>query len=166
LPFGPHRQFFSTGALSHVVGDWTLGNITRIYSGAPFTVVTATNTTAAFSSGSQRANVVANPQLPSGKRSPTQWFNTAAFAQPAAYTFGNEGRNSNRGPGFANLDFSLTRDVNLARSARLQIRGEFLNALNHTNLEIPQTTYGSAGFGTITSSYSARLIQVGGRIVF
>jgi len=166
LPFGPHRRFLSQGIVSNVLGDWTLGNITRAYSAAPFTVITTTNTTAAFSSGSQRANVIANPSLPSGQRSPAHWLNTAAFAQPAAYTFGNEGRNSNRGPNFANLDFSLTRNINFAERAHLQLRGEFLNALNHTNLAIPQSTFGATSFGTITSAYAARQIQVGGRIVF
>lgn len=166
LPVGLNRRFLSTGVLSHVVGDWTLGNITRAYSGAPFTVITSTNTTAAFSSGSQRANVVANPELASGQRNASHWLNTAAFAQPASYTFGNEGRNSNRGPNFVNLDFSLMRNIAITEGRRLQIRGEFLNALNHTNLAIPNSTFGASNFGTITSSYSARQIQLGARLVF
>jgi hypothetical protein len=166
LPFGPERRFISTGLLSHVIGAWTLGNITRAYSGAPFTVVTSTNTTAAFSSGSQRANVTGNPALASGQRSAANWFKTTAFSQPASYTFGNEGRNSNRGPNFVNLDFSLTRGVRLTPGRNLQIRGEFLNVLNHTNLKIPNSTFGSSGFGSITSAYSARQIQLGARIVF
>lgn len=166
LPFGPNRHFLTTGLLSHAVGNWSLGNITRAYSGAPFTVITSTNNTAAFSSGSQRANVIAKAALPAGQLSAAHWFNTAAFAQPAIYTFGNEGRNSNRGPNFATLDFSLTRAVALGDDRRLQIRGEFLNALNHTNFTVPNSTFGASGFGTITSAYSARQIQLGARIVF
>lgn len=166
LPFGPNRHFLATGLLSHAVGNWTLGNITRAYSGAPFTVITSTNNTAVFSSGSQRANVIAKTALPSGQRSAARWFNTAAFAQPTIYTFGNEGRNSNRGPNFATLDFSLTRAIALGDGRRLQIRGEFLNALNHTNFTVPNSTFGASSFGTITSAYSARQIQLGARIVF
>lgn len=166
LPFGPNRHFLATGLFSHVVGNWTIGNITRAYSGAPFTVITNTNNTAAFSSGSQRANVIAKASLPSGQRSAARWFNTTAFAQPTIYTFGNEGRNSNRGPNFATLDFSLTRAIALGNDRRLQIRGEFLNALNHTNFTVPNSTFGASSFGTITSAYSARQIQLGARIVF
>ncbi len=166
LPFGPHRAYLNHGALSNVIGGWTLGNVTRLYSGAPFTVVTQTNSTAAFSSGNQRANVIGNPTLPSGQRTPLHWFNTAAFAQPANYTFGNEGRNPLRGPGFANFDFSLIRNVNFTESKYLQLRGEFFNAFNHTNFQTPQSVFGAAPFGTIKSANAARQIQIGARIVF
>ncbi len=46
---------------------------------------------------------------------PQQWFNTAAFAIPAPYTFGNAGRNILRGPGLATVDFSLKRAFALLR---------------------------------------------------
>lgn len=166
LPFGPHRAYLNQGILSNVIGGWTLGNVTRLYSGAPFTVITQTNSTAAFSSGNQRANVIGNPSLPGNQRSALHWFNTAAFAQPANYTFGNEARNSLRGPGFANLDFSLIRNINFTESRYLQLRGEFFNALNRTNFQTPQATFGAAPFGTITSANAARQIQIGARIVF
>jgi hypothetical protein len=166
LPFDPNRAYLSRGTASKVLGNWTLGNVTRLYSGPPFTVVTNTNSTGAFSSGPQRADVVANPPLPAGERSPARWFNTAAFAQPANYTFGDEGRSSVRGPGFADLDFSLIRNVNFTESKLLQIRGEFFNALNHTNFQTPNNTFGSAAFGTITTANAARQIQLGARLVF
>ena len=166
LPFGENRRFLTRGVLSRVAGNWTLGGVARIYSGSPFTVITTTNSSAAFSSGSQRANVVGNPALRSDKRSVSQWFNTSAFAEPANYTFGNEGRNALRGPGFSTYDFSLIRNVNIAHGALVQIRGEVFNALNHTNLAIPKSVYGTSGFGTITSSYAARQIQLGARVVF
>lgn len=166
LPFGPHRTYLTHGVASEILGSWTLGNVTRLYTGAPFTVVTTTNSTAAFSSGSQRANVIANPELPAGQRSATKWFNTAAFAQPANYTFGNEGRNSLRGPGYVNFDFSLIRNVHFTELKLLQIRGEFFNVFNRTNFQSPQSTSGSSGFGTITASNAARQIQIGARLVF
>jgi len=166
LPFGPHRTYLNHGIASQVLGSWTLGNVTRLYTGAPFTVVTKTNSASTFSSGSLRANVIANPKLPSGKRNAAAWFNTAAFAQPANYTYGNEGRNSLRGPGYVNFDFSLIRNVHFTESKLLQIRGEFFNVFNHTNLQTPASTFGAAGFGTITSSNAARQIQIGARLVF
>lgn len=166
LPFGPHRAYLSQGVSSRIFGSWNLGNVTRVYSGAPFTVITQTNSTAAFSSGAQRADVIGNPALPAGQRSPAHWFNTAAFAQPANYTFGDEGRNSLRGPGFVNFDFSLIRNVAFTETRLLQIRGEFFNIFNHTNLQMPQRAFGASGFGTITSANSARQIQLGARLVF
>ncbi|MCU1324276.1 MAG: TonB-dependent receptor, plug [Acidobacteriaceae bacterium] len=167
LPFGPRRAFLSHGIAAYVVGGWTIGNVTRIYSGAPFTVTTNTNNTNAFSSGLQRANIIGDPYLPASQRGAgQQWLNGAAFAQPANYSFGTQRRNSLRGPGFGTLDFSLIRAVSFGEGRYLQLRGEVFNALNHTNLTTPSAAYGSSTFGTITSAYAARQLQVGARIVF
>jgi hypothetical protein len=129
-------------------------------------VVTQTNSTNAFSAGSQRANVSTDPNLPVGERAVAQWFDTGAFTQPALYTFGNEGRDILRGPGLLNIDASLLRTFAIREIAKFQLRGEFLNALNHTNLSLPNSTFGASGFGTITSSGPARQIQIGAKIEF
>ena len=94
------------------------------------------------------------------------WFNTAAFAQPAAYTFGNEGVGILRAPGLVDLDFSLLRNFRITERIRTEFRGEFFNALNHTNLGLPGQTFGSAAFGVISSSGPARQIELGARILF
>jgi hypothetical protein len=64
------------------------------------------------------------------------------------------------------LDFSLIRSFRLGEGRVFQLRGEAINALNHTNLTTPAASYGSASFGYITSAYSPRQLQVGGRFVF
>jgi hypothetical protein len=112
-------------------------------------------------------NIVGDPYIPAAQRGPSQlWLNAASFAQPAIYTFGTQRRNSLRGPGFATADFSLIRAVSFGEGRYLQLRGEVFNALNHTNLTTPSAAYGSSTFGTITSSYAARQLQIGARIVF
>jgi len=63
--------------------------------------------------GDVRANLVGDPHLSSP--STKEWFNTAAFAPPAPFTFGNSGRNSLRADWFKNLDVSLFRDFPLAK---------------------------------------------------
>ncbi len=166
LPVGAGRQFLNKGFLSKVVGGWGLGNLTILQSGAPFTVVTQTNNTNAFSAGVQRADVASDPNLDSGARSVARWFNTAAFSQPAIFHFGNEGRNILRAPGIFTMDFSLRRNFNLTERIHLQFRGEFFNALNHTNLSIPGRTFGATDFGIISAAGPARQIQVGARLEF
>lgn len=51
---------------------------------------------------------------------------------------GNSGRNTFRGPGYANVDFSAGKYFNVPwfthEGAKLQIRGDFFNFLNRTNL--------------------------------
>ncbi len=166
LPFGPGKQWLDNGVLGQLIGGWTLATVTTLQSGAPFTVITQTNNTNTFSAGNQRANVVGDPnQLPNG-RSVAAWFNTSAFAQPAAYTFGNEGRDALRGPGLINVDLSILRNFQIRERFTFQLRGEFLNAINHTNLSQPNATFGSSAFGTITAAGPARQIQLGAKLQF
>ena len=96
------------------------------------TITNQTNNCNCFSSGAQRPTVLTNPDLASDKRGISAWFNTAAFAQPGAYTFGNAGIGIVRGPGLINLDFSMLRifrvgDNEVFRSLRRGMNGrEFL----------------------------------------
>ncbi|MDQ1473701.1 MAG: hypothetical protein QOJ99_5181, partial [Bryobacterales bacterium] len=166
LPFGKGRKWLSSGVLGNVIGGWTVATVTTLQSGAPFTVITQTNSTNAFSSGSQRANVLSDANLPFDQRSVQRWFDTGAFAQPGIYQFGNEGRNILRAPGLINVDASLLRDFKFTEQKMFQIRGEFLNSTNHTNLGTPNSTFGSSAFGTITSSGPARQIQLGAKFEF
>jgi hypothetical protein len=166
LPFGKGRKWLSSGVAGQVLGGWTVATVTTLQSGAPFTVVTQTNSTNAFSAGSQRADVLRNPNLPSDAQSVQKWFDTSAFAQPGTYQFGNEGRNILRGPGLISVDASLLRNFAIAEKKTFQLRGEFLNSINHTNLGLPNSTYGSSAFGTITSAGPARQIQLGARFEF
>lgn len=166
LPFGPGKTYFSHGVLGRAAGGWVLGNVTVVQSGPPISVTTNTNNTNAFSAGSQRPDVLRNPNLPSDQRTVTRWFDTSAFVQPAIFTFGNSGRNIVRAPGLFNMDFSVMRNFRFAERMQLQFRGEFFNALNHTNFSPPAGALGAAGFGTISASGPARQIQVGMRLSF
>ena len=77
------------------------------------------------------------------KGGPEQYFDPTAFAlQPAGY-LGSAGRNILRGPGFANLDFSLVKDTSLGflgEGGKLEFRSEFFNILNRVNFTTPSRT--------------------------
>ncbi len=154
------------GIARYVLGGWGLGNVTVVQSAPPFTVVAQTNTTNAFPSGSLRPNVLHDPNLDSGQRSVPHWFDTTAFEQPPPFQFGNEGRNILRASGLVNMHFSLLRNFSIAERVRLQFRGEFFNALNHTNLAVPGRIFGSPDFGVISGAGPARQIQVGAKLLF
>ena len=70
----------------------------------------------------------------------TQWFNTAAFAQPAAGALGNLGRNTERGPGVNNLDLALFKNFSVTHGMRLQFRLESFNVFNHTQFRSVRRT--------------------------
>ena len=164
FPFGKGKRWLSASPLGQVLGGWSLGNVATVQSGAPLTVVTQTNNCNCFSAGSQRPNVVGSTGVAS--RSVSQWFNTAAFAQPAAFTFGNEGVGVLRSAGLIDFDFSVLRKFRLTERAHMELRGEFFNAFNHTNLGNPGLSFGSAAFGVISASGPARQIEIGARFAF
>jgi hypothetical protein len=114
-----------------------------------------------------RANYTGQPIFGSGTQTADRWFNTAAFSTPAAFTFGNVGRNTVVGPGRQTLDLAIQREFGLTETIKLQIRGEAFNALNHTNLGIPNRFVNTPQFGTITeASTPGREIQLGLRVSF
>ena len=166
LPFGPGKRWLAHNPLGYVVGGWSLGIVGTIQTGPPITVVTQTNSCNCFSAGSQRPNVAAGPNLPSGQRSVAAWFNTAAFSQPANLTFGNEGVGIVRAPGMVDVDASLARMFRLTERIHAELRGDFFNAFNHTNLGLPGSTFGASTFGVISASGPARQIELGARVVF
>jgi hypothetical protein len=108
-----------------------------VQTGRPIPIVTVNDNTGRFYFN-QRPNVVpgVNPILPNWNPF-TGYLNASAFAQPADGTFGNLGRNSVFGPGYANLDFSLTKTTRIQEHLSLEIRAEIFNVLNHPNFALP-----------------------------
>jgi Carboxypeptidase regulatory-like domain/TonB dependent receptor len=169
LPVGRGRRFSpSSTVLEEVVGGWSFGTIAELHTGTPLSVVDAVNNTGSFSDG-VRPNLVGNPVLSSSQRSSAQWFNTAAFQQNPAYTFGDAPRTFGTGPGTAQVDASLLKDFALREGTNLQFRAEALNVLNHPNWANPTTTFGSQLFGRVTglqSGNQSRIIQVALHLTF
>jgi hypothetical protein len=65
------------------------------------------------------------------------------------------------------LDFAVTRQFRMTERAALQFRAEFFNALNHTNLGMPNRFVNTPQFGTITMAmHPGRQIQFGARVTF
>jgi len=156
--------------LPAVTKDWHLSSVFQVQTGFPFTVSVfgdTANSGTVLGENPVRANATGQPIFGPGTRTANAWFNTAAFAAPAAFTFGNVGRNSVYGPGLQTLDLALVRDFAIMEKVKFQFRGEFFNALNHTNLGVPDRFVNTPQFGTITQATTpGREIQLGARISF
>jgi hypothetical protein len=150
--------------------DWRTSAILQAQSGFPLTISVfgdTANAGTALGENPVRANVTGQPVFGTGTRNATRWFNPAAFAAPPAYTFGNTSRNSVVGPGMETLDVSVVRSFALRETLRLETRGEFFNALNHTNLGTPNRFVNTAGFGSITEvTTPGRELQLSARLSF
>jgi hypothetical protein len=158
------------GLLGKVTRNWKLSTLYQIQSGFPFTISVFGDTANAgtvLGENPIRANLTGQPIFPSGTKTASAWFNTAAFAAPPAFTFGNAGRNSVFGSGMQTLDFAVVRDFVVTEATRFQFRAEFFNALNHTNLGTPDRFVNTPQFGTITEAATpGREIQLSARLSF
>ncbi len=150
--------------------DWHLSAVYQAQSGMPFTISVFGDTANAgtvLGENPVRANATGQPVFGPGTHTAAEWFNPAAFATPAAFTFGNVGRNSVYGPGLQTLDLALSRAFQLTEKANFQFRAEAFNALNKTNLGTPNRFVNTPQFGTITMPMTpGREMQLSARISF
>jgi hypothetical protein len=94
-------------------------------------------------------------------------FNPAAFAVPAPFTFGTEGRNSLRSDWNRRLDLSIFRSFPITEAKRLEFRLEAFNATNTPVFGIPDTTLGDPNFGLVSTTASTeRQLQVALKFYF
>jgi hypothetical protein len=150
--------------------NWQVSTVYQVQSGFPFTISVfgdTANSGTVLGENPIRANLTGQPIFGAGTRSATEWFNPLAFATPPAYTFGNVGRNTVYGPGMQTLDLAVAREFAIAERLKFQFRGEFFNALNHTNLGTPDRFVNTPQFGTITEATTpGRQVQLSARLSF
>jgi hypothetical protein len=129
-------------------GGWQTNGILYLRSGLPLTI---TQTQGVQSTGTgNRPNRVgdglaADPTI-------NQWFDPSAFVSPAdtTGTYGDSGRGILRGPGQFNIDFSVIKGTKIGK-IDTEFRVEAFNVLNHPQFGQPNTTFGNAAFGQITT---------------
>jgi hypothetical protein len=162
----------SEGMVRAAFGGWQIGGIWTLQSGSPFTVNlstdTANNGELTGGNASQRPNLVCNPN--SGPKTTAEWFNTACFTMPAAFNYGNAGRDIVTGPGLDDFDFTLQKQFVIRENMNLQFRWDVFDFLNHPNFNPPvgagRTFSAAASFGSITSAQDPREMQFSLRLAF
>ena len=159
-----------SGFVGAVTRDWHLSALFQAQSGYPLTISVfgdTANSGTLLGENPIRANYTGQPIFGPGTRTADAWFNPAAFSTPAAFTFGDVGRNTVYGPGLQTLDLALQREFSLSEKMRFQFRAEFFNALNHTNLGTPNRFVNTPQFGIITEAATpGREVQLGARLSF
>jgi hypothetical protein len=178
LPVGHGRRFLSQSPawLDAIVADWTLSGINSIYPGESVTLQ-YTPATAYIVSGiaqdfrganNYRPNLIGDPY--GDKSSITNYLSKDNVVIPTdpSQPFGNAPRNNVRGPRFTQFDAVASKNVRLpyGTNTALQFRIEAFNLFNHTNFRAPNGNRSSGGFGTITSTYDPRQLQLGVKLLF
>jgi hypothetical protein len=163
LPVGNGRAHEPNGFLGVLASDWSVSTIVTLQSGSPV-AVTQTNSNAFAGFGTQRPNLVGDPELL--KRTPAKWFNTAAFALAPQFTLGSASRNPVRGPSYRNVDLAVSRRVPIQARMSVELRVEVFNLLNTPAFGNPNGQFGTGAFGTITSAGDPRVAQLAVKIHF
>ena len=170
LPFGRGKSFLSSpnGFVQAVAGNWSLGTIITLNSGAPFNVLAGGDVANTGGPNQRAERTGASPYSATGfHQSSSDWLNKAAFAVPATFTFGNERRNDLVGPTFKNVDFNASKSFPLYEDLNLQFRAEFFNFFNHTNYNNPDNGVQDGAFGQILSAAGpGREVQFALKLVF
>ena len=170
LPFGRGKKFGSDmgKALNLLVGGWQINGITTFSTGQPFSL--GTNNAICGCTGATRPDPVPGQdpqQAPSGGRTPEQWFDINAVADPTPGTFGLLGNMSNHRPPIKTIDLSVFKDFDLSERYRLQFRAEAFNLTNTPMFGQPNGTQGAGAFGEINSTINTpRQMQFALRFMF
>ena len=169
----PHANV--QGWKSALVNDWQANAIVSLQTGFPFTVLSGTDRSLS-GVGNDYADRVGNPARPAGVSKIKEYFNTAAFVPATIGTFGDIGRNSLRGPGYADVDMSLFKNMFTGERISAQFQAEAFNAFNRVNFGNPQNSadantapvnsISSGTYGQITSANSPRVFQFGLKLLF
>ena len=178
IPVRPSSRFMNA-----VLGGWSVAARVNGHTGTPFSI---TN----FGSGASLAGVggtiladVIDPNInrtcgKSGVNTPcftSSEFNSASIQSD----FGNMRRNSFRGPGSFNVDWSLYKTMHIGEGMQFTVGASAFNLFNHANFADPNADASSSGLGLITFSAatlggpyglsgnpSARIVVVTGKLRF
>ncbi|MBI2816078.1 MAG: carboxypeptidase regulatory-like domain-containing protein [Acidobacteria bacterium] len=180
-----------SGFAGKLMGGWQLGGIVSLSAGNPFSALAGSNRSRDLSTDivGDRPNLRAGasnnptkggttagcPGLASGQKlgGTDRYFDPCAFELAPAGFYGNLGRNTLIGPGFANVDFTLAKMTSVNERFKVDFRAEFFNLLNHANFMLPSNrvfssagqVLGAAGRISATSNDS-RQIQFGLKLLF
>jgi trimeric autotransporter adhesin len=175
LPFGEGKRWATSGAAAAIFGDWTISSIIAFESGFPISVSNSSNTLSAFGFRTQRPNPTgADPATSAGREdrldgaTPGRWLSSEAFAHPG-FALGTNPRTIGtvRTPHRNNWDFVAAKDLRFGQSVRAQVKIEMLNITNTVKTVGPNTSFGSAAFGSIAAQRGfMRMTQLMFRLSF
>jgi Carboxypeptidase regulatory-like domain len=163
LPFGRGKQFGHDlpAGVNAVVGNWAINPIVSWHGGFPLNMRGSdqSGTGDIFSPRPNCTGSVSYPKTPVPGVG-LQWFNPSSFTNPGPGTFGTcPSQGPTIGPGYVDTDLSLQKNIPVTEAMKFQFRVDFFNLFNHTNYNAPDTSFGDANFGRLSTSQDARQMQ-------
>lgn len=144
-----------------IAGGWQASGIIRLQSGSYATI--SGNTAI----GTRRASYAGGDVLaPEGQRDINNWINKSAFTVASLGAYGTSGVGIVQLPGLQTYDLSAAKSFSITERATVRVQADFFNAFNTANFFGLGTTITSAGFGTLSSAYPGRNLQLGLKLLF
>ena len=166
------RLAHSNRFLRTAFGEWELSGIATMQTGDPLTIAAGFDRSLT-ALGNDRADLLLGQPIYRSSVCGTavnciSWLNPAAFSVPtkADGNFGDVGKGALRGPGSAIFDAGMSKNFSITERAKVQLRGEFFNVLNHVNPSNPATSVNNPGFGKITAVGDPRIGQLALKVSF
>ncbi len=158
--------------------NWQISGISSFASGNPVDVSFTTVDNVDLLGGGDtpiRPMITGDPNLPSGERTLTRWFDTSVFARPARGEIGNARKDDLRLPGVNDTGLTIAKLFPFNGGRRsMSVRWEVYNLFNSTQYNAVDTTarFDAQGrqvnprFGQVTSTRGARVMQGSMRLTF
>jgi hypothetical protein len=185
LPYGHGRRYGSksNGFVNAVLGGWQTTVINTMTSGLPFNFTYNTSssnplfTTDLVTLRPQLTSPNAKIKAPASSRvktatALTHYLDPTTLAVPSVAlgntsAYGNVSRNKLRSYAYFNTDLGLHKAFNLwSETSKFDFRAEAFNVLNQVNYQAPDGNISNGSFGTITSAYPPRQLQLAAKIIF
>jgi Carboxypeptidase regulatory-like domain/TonB-dependent Receptor Plug Domain len=185
LPYGHGRRYGSksNGVVNAVLGGWQTTIINTMTSGLPFNFTYSSSTsnplytTDLVTFRPQLTLGTANIKAPASKRVKTAtalngyldktFLTIPSVALGNTSPYGTVSRNKLRSYAYFNTDLGLHKAFNLwSESSKFDFRAEAFNVLNQVNYQAPDGNISNGSFGTITSAYPPRQLQLAAKIIF
>jgi len=165
LPFGAGKPYLSRpGALRTIFGSWEVSSLVNARTGFPVnvTIDRGSTDTPDGNTNNQRPDLVPGvPLTPPGGQSVGAWINPAAFALPAAGTWGNAPRNLLRAPAAWQVDTGISKRLLATERLQLHFRTDIFNLFNHPQYAAPTSDVSAKGFGQIASTINLGPVGTG-----
>jgi hypothetical protein len=178
LPFGKGHDHATSGVANLLAGGWSASAVITLQSGFPYGVTASTSNSNLLGNG-MRPNLTGvdpatsgslSDRLASADHPSATWINPAAFANPAAGTWGNAPRTMDdvRSPAIINTDIAAQKSVGFGGSKAGMIKIEVFNIFNRPQLNgYSSLTVGSGSFGQVnTQGGFMRMTQISFRFSF
>lgn len=156
--------------LGYALNDWVVSTTFTAATGSPQFPTTQDLSGTGYSGASSTflPNRTCDADQGTNIRNRLRWFNTGCFADPAFATWGNAAFGVITEPGINNWNIATAKRFRMPFSENhsVELRGDYLNAWNHTQWLASDKNLRSASYGRINAVRPPRQIQLLLRYIF